>query len=52
MSDRCFRGEAQDESGPLLSNLLLTTNKITISNIVNKCVPDEIQEIEVSKSKR
>ena len=41
VSDRCARGEAEDKSGPLLSELL----KGTAETVCYRCVPDEREQI-------
>ncbi|XP_054264194.1 gephyrin [Macrosteles quadrilineatus] len=46
VSDRCFRGETQDESGPFLQELIEKSGKFENPVFVTKCVPDEKVEIE------
>ena len=41
VSDRCSRGQAEDKSGPLLSELL----KETAETVCYRCVPDEREQI-------
>lgn len=49
VSDRCFQGEREDESGSHLKYLIEESGKFKNVSFVMKCVPDEISEIEVSK---
>lgn len=47
VSDRCFRGETEDKSGPYLKELI--SNKFVNASFILKCVPDEVEDIEVSR---
>ncbi|KAG8294188.1 hypothetical protein J6590_003362 [Homalodisca vitripennis] len=46
VSDRCFRGETEDESGPYLRRAIEESRKLNSPIFVLKCVPDEVSEIE------
>uniref|UniRef100_A0A1B6L8C5 MoaB/Mog domain-containing protein n=1 Tax=Graphocephala atropunctata TaxID=36148 RepID=A0A1B6L8C5_9HEMI len=46
VSDRCFRGETEDESGPYLRKAIEESRKLNNPTFVLKCVPDEVSEIE------
>ncbi|KAK3714396.1 hypothetical protein QZH41_020633, partial [Actinostola sp. cb2023] len=45
VSDRCFKGKAEDRSGPNLTKLVLENASLKIKNVEHDCVPDVIKEI-------
>lgn len=47
VSDRCFQGVNEDESGPHLKHIIEESGKFKNASFIMKCVPDELSEIEV-----
>ena len=45
VSDSCSKGEAEDQSGPLLQQLVLEDTNLNGEVSVTKCVPDIIEDI-------
>ena len=46
VSDRCFRGETEDESGSKLLNLINNADSLLNAKVtVQECVPDESNQI-------
>lgn len=43
VSDRCYKKETEDKSGPLLKEML--QKDFQLAHILHTCVPDEIEEI-------
>lgn len=46
ISDRCSRKETVDESGPVLVELLRSSEYLTASAEISHCVPDDVDHIQ------
>jgi molybdenum cofactor synthesis domain-containing protein len=46
ISDRCYRKETLDESGPCIGELLRSSKQIQASVDVFSCVPDDVDAIQ------